>query len=406
MAALSPSLKRMQTRSSSVRWSSIVGVWLLLAGLAPCARAQDEPDEPERDGKWHYQRNCAGCHNDNGDGKGPTITALGQVARDFKAGGFAFGDSREQLFKTLSTGIPGRSPMPSFAGVLSEEERWLVVDYVRTLMPPRKDEAPSRTIMVVADKPVMARGKLPPIAEGAKQTTRGLLLGDPSGMTFEYDLDGVRLLGARLGQFAEREDWGDRGGAYLKPLGKLVYRRHDDGLEWPVTVVASADTELRPFRRTLRSTWVREGRAGLSFDVLDAKGVVRCHVDETLRVEPLSVGAAFTRRWEVRLVEGSQSCSIAVADAHEERWKANPRTLVTGQPARKPAWWTCELGDEGVELVLARSDKPLGFASNENALAFSVYAKTGERVALEATLVRVAAFTPELGEQLAKELGQ
>lgn len=392
----------MQTRAPCVFWPSLLGTWLCFAGLAPRASAQDEP---ERDGKWHYQRNCAGCHNDNGDGKGPTITALGLEARDFKAGGFAFGDSREQIFKTLSTGIPGRSPMPSFAGVMSEEERWLVVDYVRTLMPPRKDEAPSRTVMIVANKPVLARGKLPAIAEGAKETTRGLLIGDPSGMSFEYDLERVALLGVRLGAFADREDWGDRGGAYLKPLGKLVYRRSADALEWPVTL-ATPDVGAAPFRRVLRSTWVRDGRAGLSFDIVDAKGAPRCRIDESLRVDPLSVGAAFTRRWEISLGEGSQSCSIAVADAHESGWKAHPRASVAGQPARKPAWWACDVGEEGVELVLARSDRALGFAPSEKALVFSVFAKPGERAVLEATLVRVAAFTPELGEQLAKELGQ
>jgi mono/diheme cytochrome c family protein len=379
-----------------------LGSLLLSPALPRAAAAQDEP---ERDGKWLYQRHCSGCHNDNGDGKGPTIVALGQQARDFKAGGFAFGDSREQIFKTLTSGIPGRSPMPSFAGVMGEEERWLVVDYVRTLMPPRKDEAPKQTVMEVSKRPVIARGKLPPIAEGARQVPRGLLIGDPSGMTFQYDLERVALLGVRLGAFADREDWGDRGGGYLKPLGKLVYQRKDDLVAWPVKL-AAADVDLEPFKRIARSTWIRAGVPGISYDVVDAAGVARCRIDETLRVETLSIGAGFTRRWEVRLAEGSQSCSISVADAHEQAWKANPRLVTPGEPPRKPAWWTCAVGEEGVECVLPRSDKPLSVTPSERALVFGVFAKPGERVVLEATLVRVANFTPELGETLAKELGQ
>ncbi len=381
---------------------SLLFALLLSASSASAAPAQDEP---ERDGKWLYQRHCSGCHNDNGDGKGPTITALGLEARDFKAGGFAFGDSREQIFKTLSTGIPGRSPMPSFAGVMDEDERWLVVDYVRTLMPPRKDETPRNTVMVVGDKPVIARGKLPPIAEGAKETTRGLLLGDPSGMTFEYDLDSARLLGVRLGQFADREDWGDRGGAYLKPLGKLVYRRVDDTLEWPVTL-ATPDPKAAPFRRVVRSTWVRSDRAGLDYDVVDASGVARCRVRESVSVQRLSIGAGFTRRWEATPAPGTQSCSFSVADAHGQPWKANPRAPAAGQPARKPAWWTCELGEEGVELVLPRSNQSLGVTPSEQALVFSVFSRSGEPLTLEATIVRAAQFTQDLGEQLAAEIGQ
>lgn len=388
----------MHTRSVPLLFFAL----LLSASSAAAAPAQDDP---ERDGKWLYQRHCSGCHNDNGDGKGPTITALGLEARDFKAGGFAFGDSREQIFKTLSTGIPGRSPMPSFAGVMDEDERWLVVDYVRTLMPPRKDETPRNTLMVVGDKPVIARGKLPAIAEGAKETTRGLLIGDPSGMTFEYDLDSARLLGVRLGQFADREDWGDRGGAYLKPLGKLVYRRLDDTLEWPVTL-ATPDPKAAPFRRVVRSTWVRSDRAGLDYDVLDASGVARCRVRESVSVQRLSIGAGFTRRWEATPAPGTQSCSFSVADAHGQPWKAHPRAPVAGQPARKPAWWTCELGEEGVELVLPRSSQSLGVTPSEQALVFSVFSRSGEPLALEATLVRAAQFTPELGEQLATEIGQ
>ncbi len=375
----------------------------LLCFALPRASAAD--DEPERDGKWLYQRHCSGCHNDNGDGKGPTITALGQQARDFKAGGFAFGDSREQLFKTLTSGIPGRSPMPSFAGAMDEDERWLVVDYVRTLMPPRKDEAPKQTVMEVSKRPVIARGKLPPIAEGARQVPRGLLIGDPSGMTFQYDLDRGALLGVRLGAFADREDWGDRGGAYLKPLGKLVYRRVDDTLEWPVTL-ATPDPKAAPFRRVVRSSWTHSDRAGLDYDVVDARGLVRARVRESVSVQRLSIGAGFTRRWEATPAQGVQSCSFSVADAHGQPWKANPRAPAAGQPARKPSWWTCELGDEGVELVLPRSSQALGVTPSEQALVFSVFSRSGEALVLEATLVRAAQFTPELGEQLATEIGQ
>lgn len=376
---------------------------LLSASSVAPAPAQDEP---ERDGKWHYQRHCAGCHNDNGDGKGPTITALGLQARDFKAGGFAFGDSREQIFKTLSTGIPGRSPMPSFAGVMDEDERWLVVDYVRTLMPPRKDESPRNTVMMVGNKPVLARGKLPPIAEGAKETTRGLLIGDPSGMTFEYDLDGVRLLGVRLGQFADREDWGDRGGAYLKPLGKLVYSFQNATLE-PRIVSGPPELDPRNLKRVVRSTWARAGRAGLSYVVQDQAGRSLCTVDESVRAELLSVGAGFTRRFQVVLSEGVSSCPLWLSAAREEQWRPNaPPQSSESSARRSQTWWTCSLGEQGVECVLPRSRNEITMSHHAREFVLLIHGRAGAPLMLESTTVRVPAFTPELGEQLAKELGQ
>jgi len=365
--------------------------------LTPLATGQDEP---ERDGKWLYARHCAGCHNDNGDGKGPTITALGQEARDFKAGGFAFGDSREQLFKTLSSGIPGRSPMPSFAGTLSEEERWQVVDYVRTLMPPRKDEAPSRTLMLVVDKALTARGKLPPIADGAKETARGLLLGTPSGVTFEYDVADVRLLGVRLGGFADREDWGDRGGGYLRPLGQVIQRFESKG---PALSVLRAEgrKDSRAIAATcvLESTWVRGAAGGLTYRCLEtglASPSLRVH--ESVQAAQFSFGPGFTRTWRVEPMStreraGGIGARVRVGDAHAQPWSKWQRT--------GGVFWvyTVDLGEDGFEAVVVRNSPQHILLDKLPELDLWV---TGE---LSATTVRVAKWSDELGLQMIKELG-
>src|SRR6185503_1837275 len=122
---------------------------------------------------------------------------------------------------TIASGIPGRSVMPGFKGVLSDEERELVVEYVITIMPPGAVVNDARgTEMVVRDRPVIARGKLPPLVEKGPEWPRGLLIGMPEGLTFEYRTDDVRLLAVRQGAFANRQDWNDRGGSYLEPLGQ------------------------------------------------------------------------------------------------------------------------------------------------------------------------------------------
>src|SRR6185503_126244 len=121
-----------------------------------------------------------------------------------------------------STGIPG-SPMPAFDSSLSEEERKLLASYVVTLGPPVAEVKEEDMILVVHDRPLVVRGKLPALGEGLPEHPRGLLIGDPSGITFEYTVDDVRMLALRQGGFVKRTDWSGRGGTALEPLGKVVH---------------------------------------------------------------------------------------------------------------------------------------------------------------------------------------
>lgn len=354
-----------------------------------CASAAAQ-DEPERDGKWLYQYHCAGCHNDNGDGKGPTITALGLAARDFKQGGFAFGDSREQIFKTIASGIPGRSPMPSFAEVASEEERWKIVDYVRTLMPPRKDEAPKRTEMIVADRALIARGKLPPIGEGAKETTRGLLIGTPQGMTFEYDLANVRLLGVRLGRFADREDWGDRGGGYLKPLGQLVWKPEDiEQLEFEL---GASSTSPKRVERELKSTWMRDGKAGLLYVVRrgDDSRELLATVTEIASTRVLPLGPCFVRTRNVRFADSSVELSVLLGGA--------PGTLI-----EEHGLITQARGENGVDVTILDGSGLEALRGRTTFTEFGLARNSSDDVTFTMATIRTNQLTPELAAQLRKE---
>lgn len=166
-----------------------------------------------------FLTNCAPCHGESGDGQG--TTKLERPARSFKAGGFSYGNTPETLLRTITNGIPG-TQMPSFASALKIEQRRALAQYVIALGPEQIAVEAKDTVMVVRDKPLIARGKLPPIVDGAPERPRGLLVGLPDGLTFEYRTDDVRLLGVRSGDFVERKDWTGRGGDPLQPLGQLV----------------------------------------------------------------------------------------------------------------------------------------------------------------------------------------
>jgi mono/diheme cytochrome c family protein len=384
-----------------------------LPSAPPISSRQDHgDDEPVKDGKWHYTRNCSGCHNDNGDGRGKTILALGLTARDFKQGGFAFGDSREAITRTINTGVPGRSPMPPFKGVLTDDEISLVVDYVFTLMPPRKDERPKNTILAVQDRPVVARGKLPPLAEHGADIPRGLLIGTPQGMTFEYDVEGVKLLAVRLGAFADRQDWHDRGGGYLKPLGQVVWQNDDDvagltgSLPFGDDLLQDAD-DSGVLMRVLESTSVREGLASVTYAVRNRGGAgpVGLHCSETVRTDALSVGPGFTRTWKFALTPGTELV-VPVAGASNGPWKLGPHR---GDPPAR--WWVRERRDGGAEAALVQSSHDCAVpdpSSQAGRLEFQFFeyteSKTATPIQFSATLVTVPKWSSELGDKLMKEL--
>lgn len=82
-------------------------------------------------GKALYDGKCASCHGESGDGKGPGGTGLQPPPADFTDAALMQAASDQQLFWILSEGSQGTA-MPGWKDLLSEEQRWQVVNYLRT----------------------------------------------------------------------------------------------------------------------------------------------------------------------------------------------------------------------------------------------------------------------------------
>ncbi len=83
---------------------------------------------------------CAACHGRTGRGDGPNAKRLATRPRDYSRGAFRFRSTPSgepptaaDLFRTVTGGLLG-TPMMAFAD-LPEEQRWGVVQHVRTLSP-------------------------------------------------------------------------------------------------------------------------------------------------------------------------------------------------------------------------------------------------------------------------------
>jgi len=81
------------------------------------------------EGRELYAKNCYSCHGESGRGDGPSGLFLKQKPRDL-ASSDVRKMSDDELFSRITE---GRQPMPGFSKKLTEEERWALVHYVRSL---------------------------------------------------------------------------------------------------------------------------------------------------------------------------------------------------------------------------------------------------------------------------------
>mgnify|MGYP001602916783 FL=1 len=80
-------------------------------------------------GKVLYVKECASCHGDTGKGDGSAVKDLEKKPEDLTLPKTLNQMDGALLWKLTE----GRKPMPSFDKTFSEEDRWHVINYLRTL---------------------------------------------------------------------------------------------------------------------------------------------------------------------------------------------------------------------------------------------------------------------------------
>ena len=80
-------------------------------------------------GKEIYEKKCALCHGDKGDGKGSTSAGLNPKPTNFKESHGETMTDGEHFWKITT----GRGTMPSYEKILTTEERWHVINYINSL---------------------------------------------------------------------------------------------------------------------------------------------------------------------------------------------------------------------------------------------------------------------------------
>jgi mono/diheme cytochrome c family protein len=102
------------------------------------ARAMENPvplsDEALAAGEADYGKRCASCHGDVGKGDGKATRFIKPAPADISTAEARDRMTDGEIFFKITE---GKKPMPGMARTLSDEERWQVVHYLRTLQPPR-----------------------------------------------------------------------------------------------------------------------------------------------------------------------------------------------------------------------------------------------------------------------------
>jgi copper transport protein len=116
----------------------LVGVLVFYRPSSAAQAGQVNPIPPNvasvGQGQALYDRNCVPCHGPTGKGDGPVGLTLNPHPADLSQHAVPGVHTDGQLYDWISHGFPG-SAMPAFASTLTEEERWHLVNYIRTLAP-------------------------------------------------------------------------------------------------------------------------------------------------------------------------------------------------------------------------------------------------------------------------------
>ncbi len=159
-------LSKEKTFRSGLLLISLVFLNLL---AAPGYSASPDANHPGK-GKAVYDRYCAGCHGDKGDGQGIYKTGLYPQPRDFTRGIFKWTGgsagslpSDIDLLTTISEGVHGTA-MPSWQALRGSEQEY-VIQYVKSFSGRFKEEHPpgERFIYPPPSPPtpgLIAQGKL------------------------------------------------------------------------------------------------------------------------------------------------------------------------------------------------------------------------------------------------------
>ena len=353
-----------------------------------------------------YQVNCASCHGKTGLGDGPN--KVYPPPRNFREGGFSFGNTEEAIFRTITQGIPGTA-MTSFAASLTPEERHLLARYVRSLIPEEKRRVPEARRMVVGDRAAIVRGYLPPLPGEEENLPRGLVCGLPGGFSLVFRYDDLRLLEIRRGAFVDRTDWSGRGGTPLRLLGRTFHREEGGRPRPPFSLFGAYGR--RPLKVRLQATTAGGKVARLESSLALGKGD-ELLLEETQKVPQVRGATGVSRRMVLKGAPRAIRLAFrALAFPEDALWEdGRPRSfealgpLGLSEPLDLPAFFAVRRSNG--EWILVHLDGPPGtrLLDEPREVHLALDLPPGRDVVVTVTLLHAPRWTEEVKDNLESDM--
>ncbi len=131
----------------ALRSLSLLALSTIMFAFAAMLPASAKPGNAEK-GEAIYAKRCILCHGEEGDGATDVAERLNPPPRDFTLGQYKIKTSDfgqdfardEDVFRMIRDGMPGTA-MPGWADVLSEQDMWDLIAYLKTFAGLEEEEA-------------------------------------------------------------------------------------------------------------------------------------------------------------------------------------------------------------------------------------------------------------------------
>ncbi len=366
-------------------------------------------------GKRVYFTKCVWCHGVDGAGDGPAADRLWPRPRNFNQGTFkirhtASGElplfdakkpvkGQNDLFETVTHGLPG-SAMPSWEGILTDEQRLQVLSFVTSqLVKDRKfDDKVTETVTVLDwDQLLKAQIKATPESiEKGKQLFLDKKCIECHGAEGRGDGNAFNLKddwGFAIQPANQRKCWNFRGSRQDPYNVKNIFRTFSTGVNG-TPMPSFADNT------TVEERW-HIANFVQSLCERDAKG------------NPLEIDT-LTDKPKIKFVFLSGAIEGEIPDDPEhELWKKRERRimLLGGQITHKPRNFVNRLDDVWVKSLYSEKDKQIAFLFQWDDRTKSVAKEAGTKIPWQPTEVNVETRgvkeqAPKTGEEGSIAAGQ
>lgn len=145
------SIAKAQSQKIPTNSASSTNAWTAPARAARKENPVAADPKSIEQGKGLYAMNCVPCHGATGAGDGPAAATLERNGVPVHPGNLTDPKLRQETDGALFWKITeGNTPMPAWGEALSEEQRWVLINYVRTF--PRQIGSNSPVIAQEAKK--------------------------------------------------------------------------------------------------------------------------------------------------------------------------------------------------------------------------------------------------------------